>query len=153
VCVVLSAMAAPVGKKTSQNINGQSSSSSSSSSGGNRKLSSDDALRDAVARQNREQDASGHAMDIGYLNDTDLSYARDTYASREAGGSKLSSKRAMSMAGGIDHLNSNMRAEALESELQQKRKAQKRVLYDEWKTAFIANMKKQADATSVASEI
>ena len=90
-------------------------------------------LRDEIERKNRMQDAADRGAPVtnpnGYL---DLSYLDDNAAI-----TKLSSKRAMSMAGGVDHFRDNLRADTAENEQVRKRKLQRRALYDDWKSIVI----------------
>ena len=96
--------------------------------GGKTLLSGNDIMMELLEQKNKEQDGQ-------------LSSELPRHVSAGDSFSKMSSKRAMTMAGGIDHVKSSMRASALETEEQMKRKREKRAIYDSWKAALLENKK------------
>lgn len=99
-------------------------------------LNAYDSIREQINSINRMQDAadSGAAVDAHHY--LDASYLNE--GSTDATGMpRMSSKRALTMAGGMEHYRDNIRAGVEENEQQKKRKVQRRALYDAWKACIL----------------
>lgn len=89
-------------------------------------------LHEEIEKQNRSRDVADRATSADSSISLDHNFLHDTTFSR------LSSKRALTLAGGLDHFKDNIRADAAENEQLKRRKVQKRALYDSWKILLIA---------------